>query len=201
VSELGAKRWGVVGESVALETPWFWISRVHALAPGGAEIDYYVHHTNDSVLCVCVTHDNLVLIEEQYRLPIDQLSVDYPAGRVEDDDLGSDDAVRREIEEETGYIPASVKKLATIYKDPGFSGSKLHVYLAQGLLPGAKNLDDGEDIDAKLVNPLDILEMIRRGSISCAICLSATLLAFRELRWLEFTAQPAMPNTPQTPHS
>jgi ADP-ribose pyrophosphatase len=176
--------WRVLSRSIALQTPWFKITKNRALTPMSVELDYYIHHASDSVLCVCLSDDGLLVVEEQYRLPINGRSIDYPGGRVEADDASTQEAISREIEEETGYKIASLKKLAEIDKDPAFSTSKVHIYLARGLLPGNHHPDATEDIIARTVTPAQVLDMIEDGSMSCAFCVSATFLAFRELRWL-----------------
>jgi 8-oxo-dGTP pyrophosphatase MutT (NUDIX family) len=187
------RTWRVLNTSIALQTPWFKISRNRAVTPMSIEVDYYIHHASDSVLCVCVRDDGLLLVEEQYRLPVDRRSIDYPGGRIEADDTSTHEAISREIEEETGYRIAALKKLGEIDKDPGFSTSKVHIYLAQGLLPGNHHLDATEDIVARLVEPSQVLGMIEDGSMTCAFCVSATFLAFRELQWLSFDPRRTLP--------
>lgn len=180
------RTWRVLSTSIALQTPWFKITKNHALTPMRVEVDYYIHHASDSVLCVCVRDDGLLVVEEQYRLPINRCSIDHPGGRVEADDTSTHEAISREIEEETGYEFASLKKIGEIDKDPGFSSSRIHVYLARGLLPGNCHPDATEDITVRTVKPSHVLDMIEDGSMSCAFCVSATFLAFRELQWLRF---------------
>ena len=65
------KPWKIITQDVVFETPWFKIRKQHMQTPAGAELDYYIHDTQDSVICVCVNDDNTVLVEQQYRPPAD----------------------------------------------------------------------------------------------------------------------------------
>lgn len=177
--------WVLNSDEVAFQTPWFTIRKQQLTTPTGAHPTFYIHDTNDSVMCVCVTDDNRVLLERQYRPAIGKVSVDYPAGKMESDDASVEAAMLRELKEETGYAVTSFKKLAAIDKDPGFSTTKMHVYLAEGAIPGEAQPEDTESIHAEFVAANDVLGMITDGTISCAYCVSATLLAFRELGWLQ----------------
>jgi len=153
-------------------------------ASTGKIIDYYIHEAPDSVLCVCI-NGTRVLIEKQYRPSVNRFSVDYPAGRIENTDRSIEDAVRRELKEETGYAPMKITHLATVDKDPSFSNACLHIYLVQGVRYDSADPDDTEDIVSKWVENQEVLSMIQSGEIRCSFCIAATFYAFRELGWLE----------------
>jgi ADP-ribose pyrophosphatase len=132
-----------------------------------------------------VTKDKRVLIEKQYRPALKKVSVDYPAGRLETDDASIEEAMLRELKEETGYQTESFQKIAVIDKDPGFSTTRMHIFLAQGAIPGDDDPEETESIVSNLVPAKQILEMIFSGELACAYCVSATLYAFKELGWLQ----------------
>jgi ADP-ribose pyrophosphatase len=178
--------WKTLNQSVVFENPWFKIKKQHMRTSSGAELDYYIHDAQDSVICVFVSDDNKLLIEKQYRPAVDKVSIDYPAGRAEKDDKSTEDAVVRELQEETGLTPNSIKKLAVIDKEPGFSTTRMHVFLAKGGMAGKTNQEETESIVNSFVNPSEILEMITSGEMACTFCISATFLAFKELGWLTF---------------
>lgn len=178
--------WQTIDQTVAFETPWFAIRKQHMIAPNGKELDYYVHDTNDSVICVCISDDNKLLIERQYRPPVEKVSVDYPAGRMEEDDATTEVAIRRELQEETGFTARTIRKIAVIDKDPGFSTTCMHVFLAQGSIDNVPTPEETEHIEAEFVNPSEVIKLIESGSMCCTFCVSATALAFKELGWLEF---------------
>lgn len=180
------QKWKILTESIVFETPWFKIRKQHMRTPSGTELDYYIHDTNDSVICVCVSDDNKVLVEQQYRPPVEKVSFDYPAGRMEKDDPTTKSAILRELQEETGFKARSIKKLAVIDKEPGFSRTRMHVFLARGAVNGAATPEETESIVATFLKPTEVLKMIASGKMACTFCVSATFFAFKELGWLKF---------------
>jgi len=179
------QKWTTLTNETAFETPWFNIRKQHMRTPSGTELDYYVHDTNDSVICVCVNEDGNILVEQQYRPPVEKVSVDYPAGRTEADDESTEAAIVRELQEETGFTTSSIRKLAVIDKDPSFTKTRMHVFLAQGKIDAVATPEETESIVSSFVTPSEILTMIATGKMTCAFCLSATLLAFTELDLLK----------------
>jgi ADP-ribose pyrophosphatase len=179
------KPWKLLHNELAFETPWFTIQKEELETPKGAKPTYFIHHSHDSAMCVCVTDDNRLLIERQYRPAIRRISIDYPAGALDEIDGSPAEAMLRELEEETGYKVKEFKKLATIENDPGFSSSKMHIFLASGATPGQANPEDNEDIIAKFTPAKDVLALIDSSEMACAYCVSATFYAFRELGWLK----------------
>lgn len=177
--------WKLLKQETVLETPWFKIRKQRMLTPSGKEANYYIHDSQDSVICVCVNDKDEVLIEKQYRPPIKRISIDYPAGKIEKDDASTEEAIRRELQEETGFIPQSLKKLAVIDKEPSFSKTRLHIFLAKGSIKGSVALDETENIISTFVKPNEVLDMISTGQLTCTFCISATFFVFRNLGWLE----------------
>src|SRR6186713_1901532 len=100
-SELGS--WKTLSRELALQTPYFEIGKYAMQTANGTDATYYMHETDDAVICLCVTDDNTILIERQYRPPIGRISVDYPSGKMEKADSSSAGAMVRELEEEVGY--------------------------------------------------------------------------------------------------
>ncbi len=179
------KKWQTITKSTVFETPWFKIHKQHMRTPAGVELDYFIHDGNDSVICVCISNDNRLLIEKQYRAPLEKISVDYPAGRMERDDKSTEAAIRRELQEETGFTVTSIEKLATIDKEPGFSSTRMHVFLARGNIDSEATPDESESIVVDFVSPAEIIKMIDSGKMTCTFCVSATFLAFKKLGWLK----------------
>jgi 8-oxo-dGTP pyrophosphatase MutT (NUDIX family) len=133
-----------------------------------------------------VTEDQRVLIERQYRPAVEKVTVDYPAGGIEPDDKDPEAAILRELQEETGYRPGSLKELAVVDSIPGLSSTRFHVFLAEGVFAaGEASPEPTESIVTEFVPARQILKMIDSGEMACASCISATFYAFRELGWFK----------------
>jgi ADP-ribose pyrophosphatase len=99
------------------------------------------------VAIVPVTDDNEVLLIRQFRPPVDRYVIELPAGLSERED-NLEEAARRELLEETGYV---VKEMIYLTEGPlssGASGEILTAYLARGLeFRGLGKRDETEDIE------------------------------------------------------
>ena len=91
------------------------------------------------------TEDDNVLLVSQYRDAVGKELLEIPAGGV---DPGEDveTAVKREMQEETGYLPQKLVNLGGFYLAPGYSTEYLHLYLATDLVPSRLVAEDTEGI-------------------------------------------------------
>lgn len=113
----------------------------------------YVERNNPggAAIIMAVTPDDKVLFVEQYRVPIDQKTIEMPAGLIGDlDDHAGEDALlaaRRELEEETGY---ACERVALVHAGPSSAGmsTEMMVFVrATGLTrTGPGGGDESEDI-------------------------------------------------------
>ena len=97
----------------------------------------YAARRNDIAAAVIVAvdaEDNILLVE-QHRVPLGRLCLELPAGLVGDETAGEtlEDAAARELEEETGYRPATVERLGDFYSSPGMTSEMFTLVRAAGL--------------------------------------------------------------------
>ena len=130
-----------------------------AVHPGGAVI-------------VPVRDDGKFIMVSQYRYPFEKFLIEFPAGKL-DDNEDPEVCAYRELQEETGYTTDKLQKLGSISTTPGFCTEILHIYLAQNLTPGLHNREEGEfGMEMKEFTFEEIEEKIIRGEIidSKSIC-------------------------------
>lgn len=97
----------------------------------------YAERTNagSAVIVVAVTPEDRILFVEQFREPIQQRSIEMPAGLVGDID-GAESielAAQRELEEETGWRAERVEFLMMGPSSSGMSTEQIAFVRAQGL--------------------------------------------------------------------
>ncbi|MBI4685739.1 MAG: NUDIX hydrolase [Nitrospirae bacterium] len=99
------------------------------------------------VAIVPVTENGDVLLIRQFRPAVNKYVIEFPAG-LNDKGEALEDAARRELREETGYL---TKELTFLVQGPlssGLSSEILTVYLAKGLeMADFKQQDETEDIE------------------------------------------------------
>ncbi len=146
--------------------------------PSGRETTREIVEHSDCVVIVAIDADDNVLLVNQFRKPVEKELLEIPAGGI---DPGEDPvtAVRREMREETGYLPRKVERLGGFYSSPGYCTEYLHLYLATDLIPSQLQAEDTESIRLVRAPVSQISSLIASGSI-CDAKSIAGLLFFLE---------------------
>ena len=130
------------------------------------------------VAIIAIDADDNVLLVNQFRKPVEKELLEIPAGSI---DAGEDPetTVRRELREETGYLPRKVERLGGFYSAPGYSSEYLYLYLATDLVLSPLHAEDTDDIRLVRVPINQVSGLIASGSI-CDAKSIAGLLTFLE---------------------
>jgi 8-oxo-dGTP pyrophosphatase MutT (NUDIX family) len=96
--------WQVVKKTALHEAaPWVSLSREHVRLPNGVEIpDFYRVDINPYVMMFALREDGRVAFIEHYKHGPQAVSLELPAGYIEEDDPL--EAAKRELREETGLV-------------------------------------------------------------------------------------------------
>ena len=124
----------------------------------------YIRHPGASVI-IALFDDDSVLLEYQWRQPCRRAFWELPAGKLDPDEEPSLCA-RRELEEETGYRAREWFYLGRIHNAIGYSDEHLEFFLAKGLVPGTRHLDEGECLEVQKVRVSDLKQMVLNGEIT-----------------------------------
>jgi ADP-ribose pyrophosphatase len=124
----------------------------------------YFNHPG-AVVILPVFDDGSVLLERQFRYPMDRVFIEFPAGKI---DAGEDPLVcaQRELKEETGYTAREWQFVCTIHNAIAYSDEHLEIYLARGLTEGAAKLDDEEFLDIYKAPLSELLDGVRNGAVT-----------------------------------
>ncbi len=136
-----------------------------------------VEHGNCVAVIAVDDSDNLLLVK-QFRKSVEKELLEIPAGGIEP---GEDPeiAVRRELQEEIGYLPKKLERLGGFYSTPGYCTEYLYLYLATDLTPSQLYAEDTESIKLISVPISQIPNLIASGAI-CDAKSIAGLLTFLE---------------------
>jgi len=148
--------------------------------PDGRQTTREIVEHSDCVAIVAVDAEDNVLLVNQFRHPVEKELLEIPAGGID----GEEDpvaAVRREMQEETGYLPRKVERLGGFFSSPGYCTEYLHLYLATDLTPSQLYAEDTEGIRLVRAPITKIPGLIASGSI-CDAKSIAGLLTFLEYK-------------------
>ncbi|WP_234734417.1 GDP-mannose pyrophosphatase NudK [Tellurirhabdus bombi] len=127
---------------------------------------------NGATILLYNRQQQTVLLTRQFRLPTyvngnaSGMLIEACAGLLDQDD--PDTAIRREVEEETGYRLSQVTKVFEAYMSPGSVTEKLFFYIAEynaeNLLNAGGGVDE-EEIDVLELPFTKAIQMVAEGEI------------------------------------
>jgi ADP-ribose pyrophosphatase len=133
--------------------------------PDGSETTReYVRHPG-AVAIVAIDAGGRVLLERQYRYPLQREFTEIPAGKLEQGEAHLDTA-KRELLEETGYAAAQWTRLGLVHNAIGYSDESIELWLATGLDEREQKLDAGEFLEVFWLPFDEALAMAGDGRIS-----------------------------------
>ena len=138
----------------------FEVVQDHLRKPTGDEMIYNYINSKCAAAILAFTTEGKVIVTRQYRHPIRKTIYDLPAGGIISGET-SEQAVRRELKEETGYRVKEISLLGSFYPSPGMHASKIDVYLANEAEPGNPNPDENEIIEIELMDWQDVVGLVQ----------------------------------------
>jgi len=108
--------------------------------------------------------DPRVVLIRQFRHAADGFIWEVPAGRL-DAGESPETCAMRELEEETGMRARRLERLTTIHTTPGFTDERIHLFLAEGLEPGAEHREADEFMELHTVRWSEVLRLVKRGEV------------------------------------
>ena len=149
------------------------------MADGRQTTREIVEHS-DCIAAVAVDENSNVLLVKQFREAVEKELLEIVAGGI---DPGEDveTAVKREMQEETGYLPQKLVRLGGFYSAPGYATEYIHLYLATDLVPSRLIAEDTEGINVVRVPLSQIRKMLTSDKI-CDAKSIAGLYMFLEYR-------------------
>lgn len=167
--------WKRLTKDIVYDNPWIEVSHEQVRRPNGSEGIYgVVHFKNRALGVVALDSDGMIVFVKQSRYALNQFTYEIPegGGPFDEDPL---DAIKRELEEETGYCAHSWQPILTLHTSNSVTDEVGHLYLAEDLYVGEQKLDDSEDIEVLRFSMEQALEMIDNGEITDSLTIAGIL--------------------------
>jgi ADP-ribose pyrophosphatase len=141
-----------------------------------AQREFVVHP--GAALVVPVLPDGKLVAVRQFRYPVGQVFLEFPAGKIDPPETALTTA-RRELTEEAGYEAATFTPLGRVHSVVGYSDEAIDFFVAEGLTFVGARPDAGEFVEALTLSVEAMLEALDRGEITDAKTVAALLLYAR----------------------
>ena len=125
--------------------------------------EYIVHP--GAVMVVPVLDDGRLVMVRQYRYPLSQVLLEFPAGKL---DAGESvaECARRELAEETGCRASEWARACVIHNAAAYSTEGIEIWFARGLSRGEQALDAGEFLDVCELDMAELDALASRGELT-----------------------------------
>ncbi len=167
-------RWQTLKIEQAEDYGLYRVERIQRISPRTGRVGLYkVLRIASWANVVALTPEREVILIEQYRHGIDDLTLEIPGGVIEpgEDPLAG---AARELREETGYAGDAPILIGRVHPNPAIQDNVCYTYLIDNARRvGELQLDPGEQIAVRAV-PLDAIPgFLRDGLITHSLVVAA----------------------------
>jgi len=163
-----------VGSEELLKGHFLHVLRDTVRLPDGkhATREYVIHP--GAVMIVAQLDDGRIVLERQYRYPVQSVMLEFPAGKL-DSGEASLACAQRELLEETGYTARQWARAGVLHPVISYSTEFIDIWFARGLTLGERQLDAGEFLDVFTATPVELLNWCGNGRVTDAKTLTGVL--------------------------
>ena len=181
-------KWKTLSSEYLFNDRWFKVCKDVCETPGGKIVNpYYVYEFPTWVGAVPVTEDGKIVMIRQYRHALGEVIIEIPGGCVDDTDKDYQEAIARELLEETGYAFSSYEYLGKISPNPSTNTNLLHMFLAKGgKKVASQKLDENEEIEVVLLTIDELKQQLRENKIIQSMHVACIMYALEKLNELRY---------------
>ena len=176
-------QWKIRASKQLLKDKWVDERADSCEKPDGSIIEpFYVYGFPDYATADAITREGNIILERIYRHGLNVVATELPGGCVDKTDASLEDAIARELLEETGYRFDAIEYLGNISPNPTTNTNLMHMFLATGgVFDPDQPLDVDEDVDVFLVSMDELITMVKEQQFIQSMQLSAIFFALQKL--------------------
>jgi ADP-ribose pyrophosphatase len=148
-----------------------------SLPNGKTAVREHIVHPG-AVVIIPLLDNGDVILERQYRYPLERVFIEFPAGKLDHKDGMAEDPLlcgQRELLEETGYRAEEWAYAGQMHIAIAYTNEVIHIYFARGLSKGERKLDEEEFLDVFTASPAQLLAWAADGTVTDSKTLTCTL--------------------------
>lgn len=175
-------KWKILSSEYISSHKYFTARKDKCETSDGKIIDeYFVVELPETACAVAITVEGEVLMIKQYRHPVEETLLEIPGGFVDENET-AEEAIKRELKEETGFEFSSVIHLGKIAANPGVLNNFTQLFLALGGVKTAdQKLDKNEELIVEKISIPELKALFLNNKILQATHNSCVFYALREL--------------------
>lgn len=174
--------WKILSSEYLSRHPYFTARKDRCETPEGKIVpSYYVVELPTTVCAVAITEENEVLMVRQYRHPVKETLLEIPGGFIDEGET-PEEAMRRELKEETGYEFSSVINVGRIAANPGVLDNFTYLFLAKGgIKTSEQNLDQNEELHVEKISITELKNLLLENKMMQALHNNCIFYSLREM--------------------
>ncbi|MCZ4245429.1 NUDIX hydrolase [Pedobacter punctiformis] len=176
------EKWRKIASKYLVREKWATLRVDTCELQGGAiKDDYYVLEYPNWVNAIALTEEGKMILVRQYRHAADIISLEIPGGVI-DGDESPEFAIKRELQEETGYSFKTCKQIAELYPNPATSTNKTFTYfLTGGEKTHDQHLDEHEILNVEEYTVEEVKQLLKDNKIAQALHVAGLYYGLAEL--------------------
>ena len=173
----------ILGERVEYDSPWVQVvtKDVELGPPRGRETFWSVRTVTDYAAVLAITEDGRIPLVRQFRPALDDHVLELPSGGI-DPGESPEEAVRRELREETGCEADELVLLGSLYTDSGRMETLQWGYFAPNVRIVADGPSGDENLELLFVEPAELRRLVETNAFR--MCTHLSVLAVAIVRGL-----------------
>lgn len=179
--------WKVIESEQLFSQPWFTVRKDVCELPNGKKHEaYYILEYPDWATAFALTEDNKVVMIRQYRHGLGVISTELPGGVIDKGET-PEQAIARELKEETGYVFPYIEFIGKIAPNPATSNNYMHMFLAKGgKKVSGQSLDTTEDVEVLIHSIDEVKQLLRENKIVQSLHSACIFYALEKLGLLKY---------------
>ena len=133
--------WKEISKEELLKTQVFTVNRTTSVSPEGKNENFIVNDAPDWAIVIAEDGGDF-LMTKQWRHGENALSIEFPGGVV-DAGESAEEAAKRELKEETGFVAEEFLSLGSMNPNPALFRNRVHFFVARKL-----QKENSQDLDS-----------------------------------------------------